>query len=368
MKKIMFCMMLLAVLTSAFAAGGYAETKHLSIDIWFGDQAYTNEFEVSWGAAQEPTPTPTPTPTLTPEPEPTDDGIYELDETGAAILKIQQLLDEMGYYEGAITGHFGELTQRAVMQFQFANGLKADGIVDQQTMTALEDAAAESCRIGDSNAQVFWLQSMLKNLDIYYGDVTGAFARLTERAVTELQRQYGFEKTGIADAKLIQTLKRMAFSVEWLANRGEAPTFLAQNNMELNTELTLTDLTTGKSLAIRVQGFDGHIEAEPLTKQDTAILCEIYGVSDAQELDTQNLYQRRPMMITTGNGVKIICSIYGVPHGDDLLAGNDYDGQFCLFFLNSLWHGVDRIDEDHQNAIAQAQSILASYGMQTVQR
>lgn len=364
MKKIMFCMMLFAVLTSAFAAGGYAETKHLSIDIWFGDQAYTNEFEVSWGAAQEPTPTPTPTP----EPEPTDDGIYELDETGAAILKIQQLLDEMGYYEGAITGHFGELTQRAVMQFQFANGLKADGIVDQQTMTALEDAAAESCRRDDSNAQVLWLQRMLKNLDVYYGDITGTFGRLTERAVATLQQKYGFEETGIADAKFIQTLKRMAFSVEWFADRGDIPSFLMQNGVELNTELTMTDLRTGHALKIRAQEFDGHMEAEPLTSADTTMLCAIYGVADIQVIIDQNLYQRRPMMLTTADGVKMICSIYGVPHGDDLLAGNGYEGQFCLHFLNSLWHGVDRIDEDHQNAIAQAQSILISYGMQTMQR
>ncbi len=50
---------------------------------------------------------------------------------------IQQKLKELGYYKGSIDGVYGQGTRSAVIAFQKANGLSADGIVGPKTASAL---------------------------------------------------------------------------------------------------------------------------------------------------------------------------------------------------------------------------------------
>lgn len=50
---------------------------------------------------------------------------------------IQQRLKELGYYKGSVDGVYGQGTRSAVIAFQKANGLSADGIVGPKTAKAL---------------------------------------------------------------------------------------------------------------------------------------------------------------------------------------------------------------------------------------
>lgn len=50
---------------------------------------------------------------------------------------VQQKLKELGYYTGAVDGIYGKGTRSAVIKFQKANGLTADGIVGAKTAKAL---------------------------------------------------------------------------------------------------------------------------------------------------------------------------------------------------------------------------------------
>ncbi len=50
---------------------------------------------------------------------------------------IQQKLKELGYYKGSIDGVYGQGTRSAVIAFQKANGLTADGIVGPKTASVL---------------------------------------------------------------------------------------------------------------------------------------------------------------------------------------------------------------------------------------
>ena len=50
---------------------------------------------------------------------------------------IQQRLKELGYYKGSVDGVYGQGTRSAVISFQKANGLTADGIVGPKTAQAL---------------------------------------------------------------------------------------------------------------------------------------------------------------------------------------------------------------------------------------
>lgn len=58
-------------------------------------------------------------------------------DQGQGVKRVQKKLKELGYYDGAIDGLFGPLTDQAVKQFQRANGLDVDGYVGPKTRAAL---------------------------------------------------------------------------------------------------------------------------------------------------------------------------------------------------------------------------------------
>ena len=61
-------------------------------------------------------------------------------DTGEQVKTLQRALTSLGYPPGKVDGTYGPSTQSAVQQFQAASGLTADGVVGQQTLTALQQA------------------------------------------------------------------------------------------------------------------------------------------------------------------------------------------------------------------------------------
>lgn len=56
---------------------------------------------------------------------------------GNEVSAIQVRLSSLGYYKGNIDGIYGSATEAAVKQFQYDNGLVADGIAGEKTLSAL---------------------------------------------------------------------------------------------------------------------------------------------------------------------------------------------------------------------------------------
>ena len=52
---------------------------------------------------------------------------------------IQRALTTAGFYKGSIDGKIGPQTQAAIVEFQRAHGLKADGVVGRETSAALRN-------------------------------------------------------------------------------------------------------------------------------------------------------------------------------------------------------------------------------------
>ena len=57
--------------------------------------------------------------------------------TGEWVPYLQQLLQQHGYWTGNIDGEFGDGLEQAVVEFQQATGLTADGVVRPDTWAAL---------------------------------------------------------------------------------------------------------------------------------------------------------------------------------------------------------------------------------------
>ena len=326
--------------------------------------------------------------------------VLTIDSTGDLVYEIQDRLMKLGYYSGNVTGHYGEKTAAAVKLFQQKNGLSATGNADTATVslilygqTSSADSASTSettagtadsttYRKGDQSEVIYEMQSCLRSLKLYSGDLTGHFGSKTKDAVMTFQRKNGLTVSGDLNAETVAAIRRAVSSSAAVAESDSGETaassgsgvysldwFTAKDNgvfsslgLVRGNYATLRDLGSGKSLRVYIQSAGYHLDVEPATAQDTAVFCAIYGVSSSSSIT----YTRRPALLTTSKGYRIVCSIYGTPHGQQVITNNNFSGQFCLHFLKSRTSGSNKVDSGHQTAIQKA--ISMSGGQATVIR
>ena len=96
-------------------------------------------------------PTPTPLPdvpgsvmAVTTDPSaPTPEPVLRTGSRGDDVKTLQGRLHDLGYYADEIDGQFGAGTKAAVIDFQKANGLEADGMVGSETKAILYSPQAK---------------------------------------------------------------------------------------------------------------------------------------------------------------------------------------------------------------------------------
>ena len=141
----------------------------------------------------------------------------KLGSTGKEVGDLQENLTTLGFYYGDITNHFGTLTQTAVKKFQKSRGLTQDGVAGAKTLAAIASAVegagstpagttGSALREGDSGSKVTDLQTRLKSLKYYYGDITGNFGTLTKQAVKKFQEANNLTVDGIAGTATLNKL------------------------------------------------------------------------------------------------------------------------------------------------------------------
>lgn len=120
----------------------------------------------------------------------------EIGDTGDNVVILQEKLKMIGLYNPIITGSFGLATEEGVKAFQREVGIDDTGVVNNETWEMLrmytEPAAVPisnypTIGIGSSGSYVRDLQTKLKALLYYTGDVTGEFDLETETAVKRFQ-------------------------------------------------------------------------------------------------------------------------------------------------------------------------------------
>ena len=109
---------------------------------------YSNNGNTAQASIEAQT-TPTPLPRMenvmqiTPDPNaPTPEPMLRSGMQGEEIIRLQQRLQELGYYSGVVDGQFGPGTREAVYLFQQVNHLEADGVVGPATRDLLYSGQA----------------------------------------------------------------------------------------------------------------------------------------------------------------------------------------------------------------------------------
>ena len=286
-----------------------------------------------------------------------DDDSLRKGATGSAVKDLQTKLKKLGFYNASIDGDYGDTTVAAVKAFQKKYNLTADGVAGSATLKKLDSAYKnadsntstddDSLRKGATGTAVKTLQTNLKKLGFYTAYVDGSFGATTESAVKAFQRKYGLTADGVAGSA---TLKKIESAVA-SANSGKITTerldwFNGGKNVIPNGAVfQIKDVSTGLVFSARRQSGGSHMDAEPLTAEDTAILKKINGGTFS--------WRRRAVLVKY-NGHVYAASIYSEPHGTNTILDNNFDGQFCLHFYGSKTHGTNRVDADHQKCVEQA--------------
>ena len=179
----------------------------------------------------------------------TDDGFLRNGSSGSKVEKLQERLQELGYYNGSIDGDFGDLTEAAFKLFQKTAGLFEDGIAGndadilysddapayvkeeeeviakkkdtelaetgvQEETPAAEEAteaapaedATVSYALGDFADEVALIQERLNTLGYLEATPDGSFGAQTETAVKGFQKNNELVETGVVDEVTYDTL------------------------------------------------------------------------------------------------------------------------------------------------------------------
>lgn len=129
-------------------------------------------------------------------------------KTGAAVTRLQQRLRQLGYLNANPTGNFGPMTRDAVIAFQRNYRISANGIVNRQTWNALLGSSPTPARSRLSTQQVRELQVRLRQLGYFNTAATGNIGPMTREAVTQFQRNYRLPVDGIANAQVLESVRR----------------------------------------------------------------------------------------------------------------------------------------------------------------
>lgn len=208
--------------------------------------------------------------------------------TGQRVKILQQRLISLGYLKGSADGKFGNLTRQAVISFQSANRLTADGLAGKKTLTALEKGTAQAST-GSS------AQSASGSQASSGGDPSSS-ARASGPSGSQVRLLHWFNdiKPGLRSGQV----------------------------------LYIYEPSSGQGWNLRVYSCGRHCDAEPCTAEDTASMLKAFG--------GHNTWSQKAVYVRLPSGTWTIGSTHDMPHMSGSIKDNNFNGHLCVHFLRTM--------------------------------
>jgi peptidoglycan hydrolase-like protein with peptidoglycan-binding domain len=135
-------------------------------------------------------------------------------EIETEILRIQEDLSQLGYFDGKASGMMDAQTRQAVRAFQQARGLPVTGRMDERFADALtfamriKEAVRHTASIGPqfSPSAIRQVQTALTLLGYDAGPIDGSMGTKTIAAIKGFQQHSGLQVNGRIDTNLLRRL------------------------------------------------------------------------------------------------------------------------------------------------------------------
>jgi len=143
---------------------------------------------------------------------------------GDQVRELQARLKQLEWYDGSVSGTYDTVTTAGVRGFQNKRGMPESGSVDQATWTSLTSMTRQPTKDelsntltpgpallkqGSTGAKVRDLQSRLKQIGWWSGDVVDAYGATTAAAVKSFQDKRQIPVTGEVDQRTLDKLNAM---------------------------------------------------------------------------------------------------------------------------------------------------------------
>ena len=367
----------------------FQQSQGLTVDGLAGTGTQTRLYSLNRTPASQPAATPAPQATPVSQSTSSADrsdlfsGNYATirsGDTGIRVTVLQSCLIRLKYLNGHADGKFGPKTEKAVQAFQKSNGLTADGLAGQKTLTKLEavingktsktetspSAPAPTatpapvstpqpaatpfqkgsyiCK-GDKGEQVTLVQTRLKELK-YNVSITGKFDETTKQAVIAFQQRNKLSADGVAGVNTLTTL----FSDKPVTGDTEIPSLPAglgritppsasqiqllhwfndvKPTLKNGQVLLVYDPSSGLAWSLKLLSLGRHADAEPLTKEDNDVMYAAFG--------NQNTWNQKAVWVRLPSGVWTLASTHDMPHLSGNIKDNGFDGHLCVHFLRDM--------------------------------
>ncbi|MBR6571818.1 MAG: peptidoglycan-binding protein [Clostridia bacterium] len=212
-----------------------------------------------------------------------------------AVADMQNRLIALGYLNGKADGNFGTKTSLALIAFQRANGLTADGIAGAKTLKKLNDSNATAAN----------------------GTSTG----------TTIPSAPNVSFVSASQVRYASWYNEVRAKVRQLPNA------------------TIYDFTTGISWKVNMFSFGAHADAEPITSADSANMLRAFG--------GKHTWTPKAVWVVLSDGTVYIGSLHNMEHGVQHNMNNNFGGHICIHFprTQSQVQSIGPYATSHQKAI-----------------
>ena len=165
----------------------------------------------------------------------------------------QRILKELFIYQGSIDGILGSNTKIAIREFQKRAGLQVDGILGPNTKEALSLRENSYVNIGGQDTvdvesytyseETVEIQTKLKELNIYTGDIDGIYGFQTKYSVKIFQEKAGLSIDGVVGPKTLNALEKGEDSYVLVSNVDTSNTNNVINQSSQSTTTNTENLT-----------------------------------------------------------------------------------------------------------------------------